>query len=523
MNVWLVTTGSSDIQLTSKEDWPDWWQDLKTSLHRLRFEPVRTVDDDGEPYRLPARVLGLAYEQLADEVNPKLTFPLLQAFAQKLKAEEILLDQIIILMSDQVNLFTEEDRETKRCPYWQDTCLLYPIFIDYFHQHFPKVEVKPLLLKPQPSNKGLDDWDTVLELVQQEITGLQFEKEPKAVYVSHQAGTPAISSAVQFCSLARFGDRVKFLVSNEQDSMLTNVVESSAYLKGIKREQARKLLDNYDYSGVNNLVGEYLQGNAKSLLDAALQWNVAKFSNFLQSLNEQSIFGFDLESRIKSENWWWRAYEEVYLAKIRRIQGNIVEAFFHSFRAFEYIFYAWGDHEFGHNKGHIEKQGRKPYLKSSVLSDAKNYFSSAKFKQNGEPNNDLAKMKCKLEQDGRILLDFSTLHKLFRCCRAEYKTECQDIEIFWDQRNNKENNISEKRNIVFHQIEGMSESDLWIFWNIPSTEKSNESQEKFWEYKLLKLLNFIVKEDFPEGFSTLEKASLMVKVHQELKNAIATL
>jgi len=32
-----------------------------------------------------------------------------------------------------------------------------------------------------------------------------------------------------------------------------------------------------------------------------------------------------------------------------------------------------------------------------------------------------------------------------------------------------------------------------------------------------------VKEDFPEGFATLEDASLMVKVHQELEKAIADL
>jgi hypothetical protein len=61
----------------------------------------------------------------------------------------------------------------------------------------------------------------------------------------------------------------------------------------------------------------------------------------------------------------------------------------------------------------------------------------------------------------------------------------------------------------------MEESDLWSFWGVAS--------EQSWQARLLKFLNFIVKEDFPEGFSSLEEASLMVKVHQELVEAIADL
>jgi hypothetical protein len=65
--------------------------------------------------------------------------------------------------------------------------------------------------------------------------------------VSHQAGTPAISSALQFCSIAKFGDRVQFLVLNreyeEHESISkTKLVESSEYIRAIKLEQAKQLI-----------------------------------------------------------------------------------------------------------------------------------------------------------------------------------------------------------------------------------------------------------------------------------------
>ena len=521
MNIWLVTTGSSDVQLISNEDWNDWWQAIKQSVYRIRFNPSRAIDDDGEPYRLPARVLGIAYDQLPDRVKPHLSFPLLQNFTQELKLKAVEIDQIIVLMSDQENLFPESERETTRCPYWQDTCQLYPVLTDYFCAQFPDAVVTPLILKP--SERGLDDWDAVLELVQQEVESLHFEAEPQTVYVSHQAGTPAISSAVQFSSLARFGDRVKFLVSSEQATQLSKILPSSSYLKGIRKQEAEALLGSHNYSGVKALVKDYLKGREETdtLLSAATQWNVAKFDEFLEGLTDYSKFSSEVADCKKAENWWWIAYEEVYLALIRKEQGNIVEAFFHSFRAFEGIFASWGKQYFDE---HIEFIGGVPHLNPSALDDTRDYFSSRKCND----VSDLKKIKEKLEAlkakppeekiktDERVKLDMQTLCKFFRSSRyKEYKKDCGELEIFWDTKNNKENNVSEKRNNIVHQIRGMSEVDLWNFWDVTS--------QKEWEGRLLTFLNFIIKGDFPEGFKTLEEASLMFKVHQELEKAIAQL
>lgn len=540
MNVWLVTTGSSDVQLISDEDWNDWWQEIKKSLYRLPFKPARAIDDEEAPYRLPARVLGTAYDRLPDEVQPILTLPLLQDFTRELKAQEIVINQIIVLMSDQGNIFAEVDRETKRCPYWQDTCQLYPILENYFHQQFPDATVAPLILKPQLSERGLDDWDAVLGLVQQEVRSLEFETEPQTVYVSHQAGTPAISSAVQFSSLAKFGDRTRFLVSSEQNIKPPKILPSSSYLKGIRLQEARTLLNRYDYSGVQAIIEPYLKDDkdTKILLNAAIQWNFANFdkkqneqeeteqSSFIDELQNLSDSDLAQEIEKRRQNWWWIAYEEVYLAVIRKEQGNIVEAFFHSFRAFEGIFAAWGKHQLGE---YVEFIKGIPYLSPSVLDNAEDYFS----KKRCNDVSDLKNLKVKLENltmkpseevksEDRVELNMATLCKFFRSCRyKEYKRDCEELKIFWD--NDKEKNVSEKRNFIVHQIQGMSKSNLWEFWGISSSEESEGSKDRLWKDRLLKFLNFIAKPDISEKFNTLEEASLMAKVHKELKSAIANL
>ena len=108
----------------------------------------------------------------------------------------------------------------------------------------------------------------------------------------------------------------------------------------------------------------------------------------------------------------------------------------------------------------------------------------------------------------------ATLCKLFRAYRyKEYKEDCEELKIFWD--NDKGNNVSEKRNFIVHQIQGMSEANLWNFWGVSTSEE--------WEVRVLKFLNFIAKEDLPKQFDSLEEASLMVKVHQKLESAIAQL
>ena len=52
MNVWLVTIGSSDVQIKEADIWEDWYQKIKRSLYgidRGKLAPTRLNDDDGVP------------------------------------------------------------------------------------------------------------------------------------------------------------------------------------------------------------------------------------------------------------------------------------------------------------------------------------------------------------------------------------------------------------------------------------------------------------------------------------------
>jgi hypothetical protein len=393
MHLWILTIGSSDVQLISdtanqakgrtekqRSDkvWSYWYNDdLRGDCYDISFEPKQLFKDKEETYRIAPRILGRVY-QASDQCQQKeiwdyLTFPLLDNFVQAL-ANYPTPEAIAILLTDQLTIF-ENDRQRKpNSPYWQDTCELQPILQKYCAEKFPDAPCEFIPLTPKSEAESLDNWNAILNLVRDKFRNLKIADQPiqvnpdENVYVSHQAGTPAISSAVQFCSLAKFGDRVQFLVSNENNLELTGFVGSSSYLRGIKREQAKKLLDNYDYAGVNGLINEYLQDDAKILLKAALKWNVAKFSDFLDCLKYYPKFESELVERTRDENWWWIAYEEAYLAVIREKQDNIVEAFFHSFRAFEYIFAEWGSQKLA---GHFQEGDgdNVAFLKESILDD----------------------------------------------------------------------------------------------------------------------------------------------------------
>jgi len=275
MILWIVTIGSSDVQFDSdkvnrekgrtekqRSDkvWRNWYDDIKYECHDLNFEPKRAFQDVEESYRIPARILGKVYQfsskEVKQEIESYLTFPLLSSFVEKLKTNGIP-DAIAFILTDQSQIFQDDtQRRQPKSPYWQDTCELKLILESYFQQQFPGVELIPLQLSP-PVKPGLDDWDRVLDLVQNEFAKIKLE--PDIVYVSHQASTPAISSAVQFESLTLFGQRVKFLISNEQDSDLTRFIDRSSYLKRIRQQEALALLENFDYSGVYQLLQDDLQ------------------------------------------------------------------------------------------------------------------------------------------------------------------------------------------------------------------------------------------------------------------------
>ncbi|MEI6428767.1 MAG: hypothetical protein WCO45_10340 [Pseudanabaena sp. ELA607] len=543
--VWIVTTGNSDARLLTNKDFlvlkdTSAKRDLLGSCY-TKFKPIKNDKDD---WSLSGRVMGIVYGDAISEHRSKLEFPLLEGFCTKLKEEEKEPDRIIILLTDQEAIF--EDRNDPDSPYWKDTCTLQPIFEKYFKEKYD-ASVEPVLLQPEDKT-GLDDWNATLRLVQAKFAELGINKDDDVI-VSHQAGTPAISSAVQFASLSRFGDKVSFLTSNER-TKVASLNPSSSYFESMQIQEARKFLKNFDYVSTASVLKGKLERLKEQnpdqadkiikLLEVAKLWNLSKFDEFetamrdlpVQNLQDIAVSRFD-------DSWnWWIAYEEAYLGIIRRNQENIVEAFFHSFRAFEGIFAEWGKNTFD---GYLDsRKGKSAILKPSVLEYLEPYFNqhfslSAKKQsndiknlktdiENSQPATDSSNDETKVKQEIReVELNFATLCKLYKLIRSEYRSKFKELGLVLDT-----DGISSQRNLIFHQVEGIQESKLIKIWSQKNVDISQdedhpnatEHQIQDWEDKILRFLNFIADE---KDFKTWEEASLMARVHKELEAEIGRL
>lgn len=237
MSLWIVTVGSSDVQLSSRSNWYTLFEKVRSELECEEFSPQEVESEAAERrYVVPGRVLGLVYG--TSSKHEDLVFPLLDAYTSRLLPLQPP-SKVVFLLTDQSNLALE--RRLPQSPYWQDTCTLAPLLAAYIHR---RLNLKPqmLILTPPKGGRGIDHWDATLKLVGEQLMQLT-TKLHEPVYVSHQAGTPALSSAVQFMSLSQFGEQVRFLVVNRFDSgEPVECIESSRYLRGIRAQEARRLV-----------------------------------------------------------------------------------------------------------------------------------------------------------------------------------------------------------------------------------------------------------------------------------------
>ena len=478
MNVWIITTGSSDVQLQNKNRWRDLYGKARKKLETNKTFSYSETEQNGKKlWRYPARATGVVYGQAITEHYADLQFPLLNSFSSYLNNEDkkIELNRIIVLLTDQSDVVSVADKNKPSHPYWQDTCTLNTILKQYLQNQFPDViknnELSFLVLKPEQGSRGLDDWNEVLTLVQKEFIKLNIPKDAM-IYVSHQAGTPAISSAVQFESLAQFGQRVKFLVSSEYSQEITTI-DNSAYLGAIQRQKAQALLEQHDYAAVKSLLDDYLDPETQILLNAAIQWNYAKFDEFATEIQKISDEEFVGKVNKRSQQWWWTAYEAAYLGVIRLKQENTVEAMFHSFRAVEGLLSKWAI-----QNPNITINKRKITLEENFILP-----SGVKTK--------------KLNAYGQGLY--------FALEKFKGVDEINDKDI-WGFGHC----VFDERNEMFHQLAGLNNKEaVFEKWHI-----SIKSEEE-WEKRVLNCLNFIAEQE--QTFNSLKEASLMSKVHEKLE------
>ncbi|AFZ26270.1 hypothetical protein Cylst_4166 [Cylindrospermum stagnale PCC 7417] len=250
MSIWILTTGNSDVILKHDRTWGRLHDEASHNLECSGFGSASRInpDDKEAGYTVPARILGLVYANQSEEYyKDDLKFPLLDTYSQYLTDENIKIERIIVLLTDQSQIFSsDEQRLNEFSPYWKDTCTLQPLLEWYFKNAKFACQPEFQYLVPHHIDKGVDNWDATLSLVEAKLTELDIDVNQE-VYVSHQAGTPAISSAVQFVTIGKF-KKVQFLVSNEyfnEDYELkakSDTVESSRYQRGMQIQKAKQLI-----------------------------------------------------------------------------------------------------------------------------------------------------------------------------------------------------------------------------------------------------------------------------------------
>ncbi len=298
MSIWILTTGNSDIILKHDENWGELHNQASNDLECSDFGTATKIDPQNKDagYTVPARVLGIVYQnQSEQDYENDLKFPLLDTYCQYLTDKNIKIDQIIILLTDQSQIFSnEEQRLHEKSPYWQDTCTLAPLFAWYFKKSNFTCQVEFTYLTPHANYPGIDNWDATLSLIEAKLKDLELDVNQE-VYVSHQAGTPAISSAVQFVTLGKF-KKVQFLVSNEYFDEVdykfkskSDTIASSRYQRGMQIQKAKQLLN------------KGLPAAAKEILiDIVDDKTMEKIDQVVDLFNIKSSFTKGQEFEIKS-------------------------------------------------------------------------------------------------------------------------------------------------------------------------------------------------------------------------------
>jgi len=306
MATWIITTGSEDVKLKNTDESTTNWCNLYPSSGKKESLPpeVKTKRDrfifDGQPLfwfseeeenenflTLPPRVLGLVYKKQPDYYED-LAFPVISQFINYFHESQIEFpDRIIIFLTDQKNIFTENNKKNKDSAFWYDTCYLKPL-IEWLIKNNTETQNKVKLLfrtiEPESSHldftKGIDHWDEMLKKVENLFTDIKDRKE--TIYVSHQAGTPAISSAVQFTTITNFSNsNIKFLIAHQYEGYQSEeykpeLINIPNYWQKIQIQKAKQLI-------IDGNVGA-----AKTLLEDA-NIKVPKLDQYVSLFNLKTI------------------------------------------------------------------------------------------------------------------------------------------------------------------------------------------------------------------------------------------
>jgi hypothetical protein len=320
------------------------------------------------------------------------------------------------------------------------------------------------------------------------------------IWLGLTGGVGQTSESGRISGLSLYGERIQFFEfhQNNRKNQAGNNSEYSGpflgtnYLWDRTRQQALGMIDRFDYAGARELLESYFDtrnlGDIANLLRAGIAWNRGEFQDFLDEA--KSILTTDQQQQ--SQTWWWMAYEQAYLAVIRLEQNNVAEAMLHSFRSIEGGLLEWAKANLGDN--FHDNQRDSPIIFKSVLES----HSSKKLRE---------AFKNRKIDGGE--LEPHVLWMLISVQREILKVSLPaalagDFKYFWSD------DCKKIRNRLSHRLGGMSEPELLQAWG---EDLQNRSQ---WQSRLLGCLNILTGQ----SFSTLDRASVFDKVHNQIRRSL---
>ena len=314
-----------------------------------------------------------------------------------------------------------------------------------------------------------------------------------------KGGVGQTSEASRVSGLSSYGNDIKFyeFIPTPHDNQkgissdYTGLFLGTNYLWDRTQKQALKLLERYDYAGLENLVKPYYEQNKSELkklyqlIQAGVSWNQGQFEVFFQSASSS----FDNQQKEQHQQYWWMAYEQAYTAVVRLKQKNTTEAMLHSFRAVEGLIYECLKHEFKDYMVNSE------YTYSSLQSSVLNKYPALKelFVNNGNP---VPEIKLDSRTQQRLIEKYIALTSP----QANFK----DLKAWGSEE------LRNLRNRLSHKLGGISEKELFSAWG------NNIHNQQDWEKRILNCLNLITENKF---FS-LCQGSLFAAIHQRVLTAI---
>jgi hypothetical protein len=484
-SILVATIGTRDIAFAiTPKQWYNLGNDRSPDSNSISEQALVQTELrlEKSDFRFLTEYLLENWEQYQNALKPIILGKLLQDQHQRLQ-------KVYLVATDQLETVKQRDKDTlysaQIIQRWIET-----------NYHIPTQVILQGAEGYNPSNfeEMFRWWKQVWRQIGTEIS------EDTPILLCLKGGVGQSSEASRVTALSRFGEDSLFYdfkqdeVTNSQGfaSEYYPPFQGTNYLWDRKQQEALSLLRQYNYEAVSRMLkGYYKAANSDDengqlirrihlLLEAAIQWNIGNFKGFATLLDD--------EAKVRSRQWWWTAYEAAYLAVIRFQQSNTVEALFHSFRSVEGLIAEWAEHYYSH---HIEMYRGSPCLKLSIKNQFSDYLNSL-------PEG----MKNRFERESRLGLYSTSLYELLRQSKPNWQSN-PHISVVWEE-------AAKIRNEQFHRLRGLEKIEVFQAWKT--------ANQKSWEARVLGCLNFVSEQEF----TSLKEASLMSRVHEDLKEAIAS-